>query len=69
MFTGCTEYAKHVSRSLQNNISEYIHEEACLAPCREAVQDFCNDVDNLSLYAERLSAVIHSELGVMHEQN
>ena len=68
MFNSGAEYTKHVATSVQNNISEYIHEEACLAPCREAVQDFCNDVDELSLYAERLSTFIHSELAA-HEKH
>ena len=55
------DYAQHFAKSLRDNISEYIQEEARLSPGREEVRDFCNEVDDLSLYAERLSAYILPE--------
>jgi ubiquinone biosynthesis accessory factor UbiJ len=45
--------------SLQQNLGEYIQEEASLSPPREAVADFMNDVDALALDVERLTAHIN----------
>ena len=58
IFQKCSEKTKNLSASLSNNIREYVQEEARLFPSGEEVQDFFNEIDELSLYAERLSAHI-----------
>lgn len=51
---------KHkLETSMQNNASEYLHEELRVLPPREELQDFMNDIDALSLRVERLAAHIN----------
>jgi ubiquinone biosynthesis protein UbiJ len=46
-------------KSLIRNTDDYLHEECELAPHPFALEDFMNDVDELSMNTERLSARIH----------
>ncbi len=47
-----------LQHTLQENLADYIHEEKRLAPSREELNDFFNDVDELRLRVERLNANI-----------
>lgn len=49
---------QRVTSSLRANVTEYVQEEVGLFPTREAVDDFFNDVDTLTLQTERLAARI-----------
>lgn len=49
-------FKRQLSESLRLNITDYLQEELCLFPPREAVNDFFNDIDELSLRLERLTA-------------
>lgn len=48
--------------SLTRQIQEYIQEEKRCSPSQEEVEDFMNDVDELSLKVERLEAYLHHYL-------
>lgn len=50
--------ARRAQEVLLQNVNEYVHEEADLFPPTEAMQDFFNDVDELRLDVDRLSARI-----------
>lgn len=52
-------FTKRFSGSLCRQMSEYIQEELRLSPSPEELNDFLNDVDALSLSAERLQAHFH----------
>lgn len=54
--------------SLNHQFTEYIHEEARLFPTREEIEDFMNDVDELSLRVARLEAHLNHDLA-NHEQH
>ena len=45
--------------SMRHNITDYLQEELGAFPPREEVNDFFNDIDELSLHVERLSAHIN----------
>lgn len=47
------------TESMQHNTRDYIQEELRLLPAQEEVDDFCKDVDQLSLTVERLEATIN----------
>ena len=49
---------KKTRRRLTEMISEYIQEEACVMPSREALQDFYEEVDQLREATDRLEAQI-----------
>lgn len=53
-----TAFGKRLRKTLIQNTNEYIHEEICLSPSREALQDFYQDVDALRLDTDRLEARI-----------
>lgn len=55
-----------VSASMRHNITEYLQEERRIFPTREEVDDFFNDVDELSLRFERLTAHVN-QLAARHE--
>src|SRR3990167_7176547 len=55
---GCA-FKKDVSKSLQNNVSEYLHEELRSFPPKEEINDFYDDVDKLTDDTERLVAKIN----------
>ena len=50
---------QRVRESMNNNISEYLQEELGAFPPREEINDFFNDIDELALDVERLSAHIN----------
>jgi ubiquinone biosynthesis protein UbiJ len=50
---------KHSIKSFIRNTDDYLHDECELAPHPFALEDFMNDVDELSMNTERLSARIH----------
>lgn len=55
-------FKRQISTSLRHNVSEYLQEEKRLFPPREEVTDFFNDIDTLTLRAERLTAHINQLL-------
>ncbi|MFZ4077569.1 MAG: ubiquinone biosynthesis accessory factor UbiJ [Legionellaceae bacterium] len=62
------EFKQNLQSSIKNHVSDYLHEELRMFPPREEMNDFFNDVDELSLRVERLTARVN--LGrVKHEKN
>lgn len=55
-------FKKHVRESLRRDITEYLQEELRIFPPREEIDDFFNDIDELSLSAERLAASVNQLL-------
>lgn len=53
------DFKNGVSKSLQNNVSEYLHEELRSFPPKEELNDFYDDVDKLTDDIERLAAQIN----------
>ncbi len=51
-------FKRQLGESLRLNITDYLQEELRLFPPREAVNDFFNDIDELSLQLERLIAQV-----------
>ena len=56
------EFKNHLSQSMQMNVTEYVQEELRLVPSRNELDDFFNDIDELSLHVERLQARINQFL-------
>lgn len=52
-------FKQRISESICHNTTEYLQEELSAFPPREEVNDFFNDIDELSLHVERLSAHIN----------
>ncbi len=52
-------FKNRIDTSLRQNITEYLQEEARVFPPCEEVDNFFNDIDELSLSAERLAAHVH----------
>lgn len=50
---------QHLYSSLHATITDYLYEESRVFPPREEVNDFFNDIDELSLAVERLEAKIN----------
>lgn len=59
-------FKKQLGESMRHNLSDYLHEELRSFPPREEVDDFFNDVDQLSLDVERLQAHVN-QLMASHE--
>lgn len=59
MYRSGRSFKDKISQSLKRNIVEYFQEEAREIPSLEEVEDFYNDIDELSLRTERLSAHIN----------
>lgn len=59
-------FKQQLSTSMQSNITEYLQEEIRVFPPREEVEDFFNDIDELSLHVERLEAYV---IQANHETN
>ena len=57
-FNALSEKIKHAKTSFNENINDYLHEEADWFPTREALQDYFQAVDNLRMDVDRLSARI-----------
>lgn len=55
-------FAKRLSTSFRRHVSEYVQEEKRLTPSAEELHDFLNDVDDLSLRADRLQAYFQTFL-------
>lgn len=70
-FKSCHTYTKQIQSSFIENLSEFIHEESRLSPPPEELNDFYNDVDQISLETERLEAKLHYlfEKNQKHENN
>lgn len=52
-------FFQEVSNSTVETLTEYLQEEAKHLPCREEVDDFCNDVDSLRFRVDRLQAKVN----------
>jgi ubiquinone biosynthesis protein UbiJ len=50
--------AKTAQQTVRENISEYVHEEINLSPTPEALNDFFEDVDELRMDTDRMTARI-----------
>ncbi len=55
---GAVKWSRHAFRSLNANVEEYIHEESRSLPGRRELEATFDDIDQLSLRAERLDARI-----------
>ncbi len=55
-------FQQRVRASLRHDVTEYLQEELRIFPPREEVNDFFNDIDDLSLRVERLAAGINQLL-------
>lgn len=62
------EFTKYFSDSMRQNVTEYLQEELRAVPTRNELDDFFNDIDELSLSVERLQAQINQLLS-RHEAN
>jgi ubiquinone biosynthesis protein UbiJ len=51
-------FSQRFRESFLQNVNEYVHEEKCVFPPREAVEDFFHDIDQLRMDADRLAARI-----------
>lgn len=52
-------FKNQLTESMRLNISEYLQEELSLVPSKNELDDFFNDIDELSLDVERLNAQIN----------
>lgn len=52
------EFKNQFSSSMKQNVTEFLQEELKVLPSRNELEDFFNDVDDLSLSVERLQARI-----------
>lgn len=68
MFRKGRDISRHIQTSLHDNISEYLQQETKLLPSREELNDFFNDIDDLSLRVERLQAHLN-QLKSHYEKN
>jgi ubiquinone biosynthesis protein UbiJ len=59
-------FKQRLGTSMQQNVTEYLQDELRIFPSREEINDFFNDVDELSLRAERLVAHVN-QLPVLNE--
>lgn len=57
-------FQQQCCESLQQNITEFLQEEARIFPPKEELDDFFKDVDDLSLRVERLEARMNQQLPV-----
>lgn len=55
---GAVDFQEKVKTSIKENISEYLHDEVQFFPCKEEVEDFAKDVEELAFAADRLEARI-----------
>ena len=55
-------FKRHVSGFMRHNLTDYLQEELRAFPPREEVNDFFNDIDELSLHVERLAAHINGSV-------
>jgi ubiquinone biosynthesis protein UbiJ len=57
------EFKKQFSQTMRQNVTEYLQEELRAFPSRNELDDFYNDIDELSLDVERLQAHVNQLLG------
>ncbi len=51
---------RHTQTTLSRNINEYVHEEIPLFPPVEAINDFCQEVDEIRMDVDRLIARVEN---------
>lgn len=68
LFRRGRDFSRHFHRSMRLNMTEYLQEELCIFPPRQELEDFFNDIDELSLGVERLQAHMQ-KLMAEHEIN
>lgn len=56
LMEGSINFIHQTSSALQQSLTEYLQEETDSLPCREEVEDFCDEVDSLKLRVDRLYA-------------
>lgn len=56
---GLGKWLRDAENSFNQNINEYVHEEAEWLPTKEALQDFFHDVDVLRMDVDRIEAKIN----------
>lgn len=62
IFRGGRELKRKVTKSLRRNVTEYLQEEVRETPPVEEIEDFYNEIDELTLRTDRLSAHINKFL-------
>jgi ubiquinone biosynthesis protein UbiJ len=60
-------FTRRLGVLIQQNVTEYLQEECRAFPPREEVNDFLNDVDELSMHVERLG--VHVDMLVNQRMN
>jgi ubiquinone biosynthesis protein UbiJ len=65
---GLFSWGQQASASFIRQLEEYIHEEARLAPPRQEVEDFYQDLEQLNLRVDRLQARL-GKLAVARERD
>ncbi len=55
-------FKKQIHASMHQNLTEFLQEEIRIFPPREEINDFFNDIDELSLATERLTAHVNQLL-------
>ncbi|QDP71682.1 hypothetical protein FOG18_03400 [Legionella israelensis] len=68
LFRKGRDFTQHFHESMRLNMTEYLQEELRMFPSRRELEDFFNEIDELSLDVERLQAHIQ-KLMVEHEIN
>lgn len=53
------DFKKHFNKSMKLNVTEYLQEELRAFPCKNEINDFFHDIDELSLATERLQAHVN----------
>lgn len=56
------EFKRQLSQSMRHNITEYLQEELRLFPSRHELEDFYDDIDELSMNIERAQAQVNQLL-------
>ena len=62
IFHRTTNFFKKINHSMQRNLTEYLQEETEHLPCKEEIEDFCDDIDHLKLRVDRLQATLKEAL-------
>lgn len=61
IFSHSKKFTHNMLTSMQKNITEYLQEETAHLPCREEIDDFCQDIDHLKLRVDRLQAKLKED--------
>ncbi len=62
LFQRSSLFASKLNVSIQQNITEFLQEEAKHLPCKEEIEDFCDDIDHLTLRVDRLEPTLNEKL-------